>query len=179
MHARELNAIEIALTFPISPTEEFVINNNFFEGTLPDVFDAFDRLETMDVISNSLTGTIPASLFDVPTLRLVYLSNNTFTGMIPPTYSRPPQLRYLYLDGNGLTGAIPPLLQPNDLQDLNEFLLQNNFLTGSVPWSICALRGDAGDLDDLFVDCAGDNPRVECIFPACCNRCFESSSAAR
>lgn len=158
-------------------TEKFVINNNFFRGTLPDVFDAFDRLETIDVFANSLTGTIPASIFDVPTLRLAYLSNNTFTGTIPNTYSRPPLLRDLYLDGNGLTGTIPPLLQANDLQDLNELLLQNNFLTGIVPSSICDLRGDTGDLDDLFVDCAGDNPRVQCNFPTCCNRCFEAAAA--
>lgn len=162
-----------------STIEQFIINSNFFQGTLPDVFDAFDRLETIDVISNSLTGTIPASIFDVPTLRLVYLSNNTFTGKIPDTYSSPPLLRDLYLDGNGLTGTIPPLLQPTDLPDLNELLLQNNFLTGSVPTSICNLRGDGGGLDDLFVDCAGDSPRVQCNFPTCCNRCFEAISAAR
>jgi len=139
------------------------------------VFDAFDRLETIDVLSNSLTGSIPDSLFDVPTLQLVYLSNNTFTGTIPVTYSNPVLLRDLYLDGNGLTGTIPPLPQVGRLRDLNELLLQNNFLTGTIPTSVCDLRGDEGDLDDLFVDCAGENPRIICNFPACCNRCFEAT----
>lgn len=128
--------------------------------------------------SNVLNGTIPDSIFEVPTLRLAYFSNNSIVGTIPPNYSKPPLLRDLFFDGNGLTGSIPPLMQAGDLQDLNELLLQNNFLSGSMPSSVCDLRGDAGDLDDLFADCGGQNPRVLCSFPSCCNRCNEIESSS-
>ena len=117
-------------------------------------------------------GSIPETIFEVPTLEFLYLSNNTLNGPIPSTYSKAPMLIDLYIDGNELVGTIPPI-EAGDLEDLNEFVLHGNFLSGSVPSSICDLRGDAGDLDDLFVDCGGENPKVECDFPTCCNRCFE------
>lgn len=114
----------------------------------------------------------------MPTLRIAYFSNNTLTGTIPSSYSKPALLRDLYLDGNGLTGTVPAI-QPGQLQDLNEFLVQHNFLSGSMPSSVCDLRGDNGDLDNLFASCGGENPRILCTFPACCNRCFEIESAAQ
>jgi hypothetical protein len=79
------------------------------------------------------------------------------------------------LDGNELTGTVPPI-SGDQLQELNEFLVQFNFLTGSMPESICDLR--SGQLEDLFSDCGGSNPEIECDFPGCCNRCFEGGNAA-
>jgi hypothetical protein len=171
-----MRASLISIAVSLIP-ESFIVNNNWFAGQIPNVFDGFDRLDFIDVSSNLLNGTIPESIFEVPTLRLAYFSNNSLVGTIPPNYSKPPLLRDLFLDGNGLTGTIPPLMNPGDLQDLNEFLLQNNFLSGSMPSSVCELRGDAGDLDDLYVDCGGQNPRILCTFPTCCNRCFEPESS--
>jgi len=54
-------------------------------------------------------------------------------------------------------------------------VLQFNFLTGSVPESICDLR-DEGKLRVLFSDCGGADPEIECKFPTCCNRCFEGGN---
>ena len=82
----------------------------------------------------------------------------------------------LFLDGNGLTGTVPEIAS-GELQELNEFLVQFNFLTGSMPSSVCALR--SVELDDLFSDCGGSNPEIECEFPGCCNRCFEGGDAAQ
>jgi hypothetical protein len=106
------------------------------------------------------------------------MSNNTLTGTIPPEYSQPPLLRDLYLDGNGLTGTVPSILT-GELQDLNEMLLHFNALTGAMPDSVCALRGSGGNLEDLFTDCGGLDPEIECPFPQCCNRCFDRGSVAR
>jgi hypothetical protein len=159
-------------------TENFIINNNWFSGAIPNVFQGFDRLDFLDLSSNRLDGSIPDTIFQIPSLRIVYLSNNTLTGTIPSEYSTPSLLRDLYLDGNRLTGTIPPV-SSGQLQDLNEFLVQNNFLSGSMPQSVCELRGENGDLDDLFSDCGGQNPRILCSFPACCNRCFEIDLVAQ
>ena len=119
-----------------------------------------------------LTGFLPATLFDVPTVRIIYIANCSLAGPIPGNYGSPPFLRDLFLDGNDLTGTVPEITQ-GQLLMLNEFLLQDNLLVGSVPASICALRDNTtGLLEDLWTDCGGDPPQIMCDFPACCNRCF-------
>lgn len=152
-----------------------IVNNNFFSGQIPNVFEGIASLDFIDVSNCNFFGTIPETIFAVSSLRIAYLSNNTLTGTIPPSYANPLQLRDLFLDGNGLTGPVPEIAD-GQLQQLNELLLQFNFLTGSMPASVCALR--AVELDDLFSDCGGSNPEIECEFPECCNRCFEGGDAA-
>jgi hypothetical protein len=55
---------------------------------------------------------------------------------------------------------------------LAELLVQNNLFTGTMPPAICSLR-TTGVLINLFSDCGGATPEIECTFPICCNRCFE------
>jgi hypothetical protein len=152
-----------------------VVNNNFLSGKIPNVFDNYEQLDFIDVSNCQFSGPIPDTLFSVSTLRIAYLSNNTLTGSIPPAYSSPPLLRDLFLDGNSLTGTVPEI-SAGQLAALNEFLVQFNFLTGSMPTSICDLR--SAELEDLFSDCGGSNPEIECDYPGCCNRCFEGGDTA-
>ena len=108
------------------------------------------------------------------------MANCSLTGTIPRRYSDPPILRDLYLNGNELTGTIPSI-GSGDLEQLNEFLVQDNNLIGPMPSSVCNLR-DNFILDDLFADCGGEDPPIICDFPDCCNRCYngdESSSSRR
>lgn len=157
--------------------ENLIINNNFLSGQIPDVFQNLNNLDYVDAANNLFFGSIPESIFDASALRLLYLSNNTLSGTIPPTFSKPIDLRDLYLDGNSLIGTVPEV-GAGTLQNLNEFLVHFNFLSGSIPASICDLV-DAGTLEDVFSDCGGDNPEILCDFPSCCNRCFEGGSLAR
>jgi hypothetical protein len=159
-------------------TENLLVNNNFFSGQIPNVFQDFERLDFFDAANAAFSGPIPESLFSVDSIRLVYLSNNTLTGTIPSNYAEAPLLRDLFLDGNGLVGMVPSIL-PGQLPDLNEFLLHFNFLTGTMPGSVCNLRGNDGNLEDLFSDCGGQDPEILCDFPDCCNRCFEGGSGRR
>jgi len=154
----------------------FVINNNFWTGTFPDVFQNYASLDFFDVSNANFNGVIPKSLFDVPTIRIVYLSNNTFTGTIPKDFSAATILRDLFLDGNSLTGTVPEI-STGQLQSLTELLVQFNYLTGTMPKSICDLR-QGGKLNVLFSDCGGSQPEIECEFPECCNRCFEGGDSA-
>ncbi len=152
------------------------LNNNFWVGQIPDVFEDYSKLDYFDVSNNMVTGTIPRTLFSIPTIRLIYMSNCTLSGRIPPEFADPPILRDLYLDGNRLTGTIPRI-NSGQLERLNELLLQDNRITGTMPSSICDLRSEFV-LDDLWTDCGGSNPEIECDFPDCCNRCFEGESSA-
>jgi hypothetical protein len=116
---------------------------------------------------------LPASIFDIPTIRILYFSENQLSGTIPSNYGNSATLRDLFLSGNVLTGTVPGI-QSGQLQQLTEFLLENNKLTGVMPESICNIRiPGQGALDDLWVDCAEDaNPRLECNAPECCTACF-------
>ena len=162
----------------VSPcVENLIIHNNFMSGAIPDAFGKMSQLDYVDLANNRFTGTIPASIFDAASLRLLYLSNNTLTGTIPATYSKPEGLKDLYLDGNGLTGTIPAA-EAGTLKNLTEFIVQFNFLSGSMPASICELR-TSSNLEQLFSDCGGATPELECDFPSCCTRCFEGGGLAR
>jgi hypothetical protein len=86
-------------------------------------------------------------------------------------------LRDLYLDGNRITGTVPSI-RTGQLEFLNEFLLHRTSITGTMPDSVCNLRKDF-ILDDLWTDCGGESPEIECDFPDCCNRCFEGGSTVR
>jgi hypothetical protein len=153
------------------------LNKNFWTGTIPDVFGNYERLDFFDISNNMVGGSIPATLFDIPTLRIAYFSNCSLSGSIPSNYVNPPRLRDLYLDGNRITGVVPPVPVGRLLQ-LNEFLLHRTMLMGSMPASVCNLRLDE-NLDDLWSDCGGNSPEIECDFPDCCNRCFEGGASRR
>ena len=152
------------------------MNKNQWTGTLPDVFENYEKLEFFDISDSEFKGSIPTTIFSIPTLRLAYMSNCNLTGTIPLQYADPPDLRDLYLNGNKITGTIPPIAS-GQLKKLSEFLLQDNLISGTMPDSICALRSNF-ILDDLWTDCGGSLPEIECEFPECCNRCFEAETSS-
>jgi hypothetical protein len=147
------------------------LNSNFWQGSIPDVFEDYTKLDFFDISNNMMTGTVPQTIFLIPTIRFVYMSNCNLDGPIPSEFAFAPILRDLYLNGNMLTGTVPSI-EPGQLEQLNEFLLQGNRLQGVMPESICNLRAEF-ILDDLWTDCGGQTPEIECDFPDCCNRCFE------
>jgi hypothetical protein len=151
-------------------TVNLLLSGNNFTGQIRDSFDMWKRLDFADFAENQFTGNIPASLFNIPTIRIVYLSDNNLEGPIPENYGNARRLKDLYLNGNRLSGQIPPISM-GQLPALTEFLLQENELTGIMPASICAIRPLGGILDDLWTDCLGPNPEVQCD---CCSQCFPS-----
>ena len=151
-------------------SDTFLLNSNNLVGTIRDSFDLFTNLTFLDVSDNTFSGAIPSSLLDIPTLSNLYLHENAFSGTIPSNYGNSPSLRDLYLSSNKLTGTIPEL-SVGQMPVLNELLLDNNMLEGRMPNSICNLRS-LGRLEDLWADCRGTPPEVECSVPDCCTACF-------
>jgi Leucine Rich Repeat len=154
---------------PIFVTGALAVNNNRFEGTIRDSFDNFGSLTFADYGMNMLSGLVPESIFAVPTLETLYLSDNDLSGSLPAAFAAAPVLRDLFLDTNMLAGTVPSIAS-DQLRTLTRLRLEENLLTGTMPASICLLRGDAADgLQVLQADCAGSRPKLECF---CCTGCF-------
>ena len=145
------------------------MSNNTFTGSVRDSFDQFQALDFIDLGHNRLTGEIPPSLFEIPTIRLVYLQNNRLDGLLPDNFGNAPVLRDFYVQSNRLFGQVPDV-QPGQLANLTELLLQDNDLTGEMPASICALRTPLGVLEDLWADCEEIEGEAE-VACACCTQC--------
>ena len=149
------------------------VNDNNFVGTIPDVFNTFGQLTFADFRDNRFQGTLPTTIFAVESLRILYLSENFLEGPIPTNFGvSTPLLRDLYLYSNQLTGTIPDI-EPGELSELTEFLLQENAFEGSMPTNICELVNDdtaAGILEELWADCGSDADYP--IVCACCTLCF-------
>ena len=145
------------------------VNDNNFVGTIRDAFDAFLKLEFVDFSKNSFTGTLPESLFDVPTIEIAYFYENALTGPIPSNYANSAALRDLYINDNMLSGQVPAIT-PDQLPVFTELRIENNDISGTMPASICALRGpdNSTDLVTLIADCGGTPPEIEC---SCCTEC--------
>jgi hypothetical protein len=146
---------------------------NFWKDSIPDVFGNYEALEFFDISGNeAITGNLPSSIFEIPTLKFVYMHQClNLGGTIPNSFSDPSELRDLYLHTTKIGGTVPAVGN-GKLLKLNEFLIQDTAIRGNMPNSVCALRSD-GILDDLWSDCGGPTPEIQCSFPNCCNRCFE------
>lgn len=146
------------------------MNGTNLKGVIRDSFEPFRNLRFVDLSKNLLTGPLPSSIFNSDAIEILYLSYNALTGTIPANYGNASKLHDLYLNDNKLTGMVPPV-GPNQLQNLTEFLIENNLISGTMPASICALRGQnpAMDLFTLVADCGGVVPRIQCD---CCSGCI-------
>lgn len=153
------------------------LSNNNFVGTIRDGFNQWSNLDFADFRNNQFEGTLPSSIFDIPTVRLLYFLNNNLDGTIPPNYGNSPVLRDLYLSGNQLSGTVPEV-SPGQLNELTEFLIQDNQFTGTMAASICQLRiQGVGIMEDLWADCGEDaDPMIECD---CCTLCFPNDEATK
>ncbi|KAK6240292.1 hypothetical protein SCA6_005681 [Theobroma cacao] len=69
--------------------------------------DPNNKLESLDLSSNSLIGELPESLGLLKHLQHLYLSGNSFWGSIPSSIGSLPALRKLDLSYNMMNGTIP------------------------------------------------------------------------
>lgn len=154
--------------------EILLVNDTNLEGVIRDSFGSFEKLRFVDFSRNSFSGPLPGSIFDNGAIELVYLSENMFTGAIPANLGNADTLRDLYVNDNKLVDMVPPI-KAGELENLSEFRLENNGITGTMPSTICALRGDDrdDDLATLIADCGGNAPLIQCD---CCNGCVDNSS---
>ena len=115
--------------------------NNHFSGSVPEGITSLINLQTLYLANNQLTGTIPIGLDKLVNVQNFELRSNQITGPIPPALSSMPALVYLALDDNQLVGSIPDDIGSAYYypQNLSEFYVGKNKLTGQLPSSLYGL----------------------------------------
>jgi len=107
--------------------------SNGIKGTIPpEIGTAFPELITVDLEDNYFEGTLPESLSKVIMLRILLLGNNKFTGTLPEIYSKLHQLHQINLSHNRFEGEIWDSWTTN-LKKLRFFAAAHNSLTGTFP----------------------------------------------
>ncbi|KAH7667699.1 Non-specific serine/threonine protein kinase protein [Dioscorea alata] len=164
----------------------FSFRDSSLQGPLPDWLGEFQNLTFLDLSYNSFHSSIPASIGKLSQLHELYLYSSALNGFIPESLGTLSTLQILSLSGNALNGSIPQSLGrlsifaldlsnnlisgniPCDLgifdgrtPQLNSLSLSTNYLTGSIPNSLCNLVGLA--LLDL------SNNHLEGAIPNCWN----------
>jgi len=169
---REIYLGQNALTGSIPPDignlaklEIFNAKSNQLNSTIPVSISNVTELQILDLSHNKLTGTIPKELSNLVRLHEIHLSHNRLKGFAGQ-FGSMKHLEILHLNNNILEGNLDPgnMLDMGDLDDLKEFAIENNDLSGVIGEYMCDLL-----LDVLTADCWGTPPRVDC---PCCTECF-------
>ncbi|XP_023525948.1 probable LRR receptor-like serine/threonine-protein kinase At1g53430 isoform X2 [Cucurbita pepo subsp. pepo] len=162
---KSLNALRITdlkgspISFPnltqLTSLETLILRNCLIEDTIPDYFEKFSSLRTLDLSFNRLNGTIPEPLLrnlsnrDVHSL---FLNDNLLTGHLPSWITG--RKGNMDLSNNRFTGSpLPPCFDPK----VNLLSGYSNSSNESVRW---CLRGDlpcarAVQFRSLFINCGG------------------------
>ncbi|CAN6450565.1 unnamed protein product [Victoria cruziana] len=114
------------------------LSANGLSGTVPPGFcDPLTSLRAFLLSDNQLSGPMPAELGKCRELRNLDLSFNFFKGPIPLEVWTLPKLTDLVLWANELSGEMPETLcTGRSSTALESLILNNNFITGSIPGSI-------------------------------------------
>jgi Leucine-rich repeat (LRR) protein len=115
--------------FSSSAYAEIYLDNNLLTGTIPTSLSQLEDLEDFSISQNLITGTIPLYFSNMVSLQSLFLNQNELNGTIPRILG--PVIEELYLNNNQLTSSIPHNF--GDIEQLLEFSLETNYLTGSVP----------------------------------------------
>jgi hypothetical protein len=137
------------------------MNNNLFEGPIPDSFGRVKKLNRLYLSNNNLSGSIPSSIGNLQVLNVLDLGSNALSGEIPPSLSSCP-LQQLDLSYNNLTGPIPKVLFSVTTLS-NSLHLEHNFLTGALP-------SEVGNLKNLGLLDLSDN-RISGEIPSSLGEC--------
>ena len=182
---------DILITFFRFTHYYHIVENNNLAGSLPDEISALHSLKVLSLEKGFISGLIPSFIGRLSQLEILDLDFNSLSGLLPPELSLLSNLKLLDLNDNELMGSLDALSGLDNIQflqlhstkiggtvpsafgnfvDLKALTLQDTFVHGSMPASVCQLRPNNGGLEHLYADCGGVNPTMFC---PCCTRCFD------
>lgn len=107
------------------------LNDNFFEGEIPDILASNPNLWELKLFNNGFSGTLPGNLGRNSDLKNFDVSTNKFTGELPKYLCFRKKLKNLIAFGNRFSGNLPSTL--SECSSLDYVRIQNNQLSGEVP----------------------------------------------
>ncbi|XP_030970944.1 receptor-like protein EIX1 [Quercus lobata] len=131
---------------------ELNLNNNQFQGLIPDAFSRINSLAHLYLDSNEFEGEIPKVFGGMCNWKTLSLSGNYLNGQLLDFIHNLARcanhsIEFLYLDHNQIMGSLPDL---TTLPSLRELWLYKNRLNGTIPES----KGKQSNLETLYL---GDN----------------------
>ena len=118
------------------PLNSLNLNDNFFEGQVPEVLASNPVLHELKIFNNSFSGQLPKNLGKNSDLLNIDVSTNKFTGELPMYLCYRKKLERLVTFKNSFSGTIPMLY--GECDSLNYVRIEQNELSGEVPegfWS--------------------------------------------
>ncbi|CAK9257106.1 unnamed protein product [Sphagnum jensenii] len=127
------------------------LRSNSLTGSLEALIYELSSLQQLNLAHNQFTSlgrTTVSGTSSSSKLISLNVSFNSLQGAIPESVTRLPKLTVLALQSNLLTGPIPhnlALKAANLLsgtEQLRQLYLENNYLTGDIPWPFFSLSAD-------------------------------------
>ena len=103
-----------------------------FYGPIPSEIGELDNLELLFLGVNRFNGTLPASLGNLKSTQYLGLSQNELKGEIPAWIGNMKNLEILLLNNNQLEGEIPEKVVRLFDENILEFRVYNNNLSGNL-----------------------------------------------
>ncbi|XP_058779510.1 probable leucine-rich repeat receptor-like serine/threonine-protein kinase At3g14840 isoform X1 [Vicia villosa] len=166
----------------ISHLQELELYNNQFSGNLPPGLGHLTQIRTLRLSSNNFTGELPVTFAKLTTLTEFRIEDNQFSGKIPDYIQNWTSINKILIQGSGLSGPIPsgisrlrnltdlrisdlngseyaPLPQLSNLTLLNNLILRNCNITGTLPENLKTMKS-LKILDLSFNNLSGTIPRT-------------------
>ncbi|XP_075522085.1 receptor-like protein EIX1 isoform X2 [Primulina tabacum] len=93
--------------FSLSELESLQLQQNMFEGPIPNATHGLSKLRFLDLSRNKFNSTVPDWIFSCSNLEFLSLNNNFLFGAISNEIENLRSLRSLHLNVNMLSGRIP------------------------------------------------------------------------
>ncbi|KAM1169181.1 hypothetical protein ACFX19_031536 [Malus domestica] len=119
-----------------SPIRFLYLWGNRLSGLIPT--DGFTLLRELELEDNQFEGPLPQNLGKLTQLEKIHLSGNNFTGTIPESYKNLKNLIDFRIGGSQLSGKIPEFI--GNWSKLKKLDLQGASLDGPIPYTISSLK---------------------------------------